>query len=514
MGGSIHPSGSQNSGARGLNSLMLLCISIIAFILSIPIVGIYPLGLVSYLPFFLVILKGKNIIWNCCVFGAGIYGATFYYIVFINDYYFNLLKNLSLYLLIILLGILEFLIFGLFYKNVIQKTDNRIKALLMSSIYFGIFEFLCDKANLGFHLYMGISQNNNRLLMPLARYIGIYGISVLVVLINLILAHLMLVLLQKESSKELLRYSAALAAITILIGISHAVPKIQSGSEEKIKACIIQGNITSEEYYEIHDQPTVGQSAFSKYINMTLESIERHKPEIVVWPEGTVNLWVMRLEPYRNALLELAKDHKVYLLLAFPDLDSASNEYNSAFVISPEGKIAGRYDKSILVPFKESCFVKGIDNMPLKLANTRLGVQLCYEAVFPQLSSRDVRHGADVLVFLSNNIDFGHTNEPFLMTALASFRASESGRAVIQAMNNGPSGLILSDGKVQYMSDFYKEETVLIDVPLSNKELTFFTRYGELFYISLTLIIVFLSIKKYVCRINILAFLHGKRKVR
>ena len=107
----------------------------------------------------------------------------------------------------------------------------------------------------------------------------------------------------------------------------------------------------------------------------------------------------------------------VPLLFGSPAYDRKDREihyFNSAFLISPEKKILGRYDKIHLVPFGEYAPLSGIlgftrdiigamgdfhsgeEVRNLALPQGKFGVLICYEAIFPDLTRQFVDRGARV----------------------------------------------------------------------------------------------------------------------
>ena len=63
-------------------------------------------------------------------------------------------------------------------------------------------------------------------------------------------------------------------------------------------------------------------------------------------------------ETYKPEILKAAKDVNSYLLFGSPAYERDDEEvryYNSAFMVSPDMKVIGRYDKMHLVPIWRIC---------------------------------------------------------------------------------------------------------------------------------------------------------------
>ena len=74
-------------------------------------------------------------------------------------------------------------------------------------------------------------------------------------------------------------------------------------------------------------------------------------------------------------------------------------------------------------------------------------VLICFEDVFPELARRFVRHGARLLVVMTNDAWFGPTAAAYQHTQASTFRAIELRVPIVRAANTGWSGCIDSDGR-------------------------------------------------------------------
>jgi apolipoprotein N-acyltransferase len=81
-------------------------------------------------------------------------------------------------------------------------------------------------------------------------------------------------------------------------------------------------------------------------------------------------------------------------------------------------------------------------------AGLRLGISICYEDCFPELSRSDARRGAALLVNLTNDSWFRRSPEARQHLALAAFRAVETRRPLVRATNTGISALVSANGSI------------------------------------------------------------------
>ncbi len=140
--------------------------------------------------------------------------------------------------------------------------------------------------------------------------------------------------------------------------------------------------------------------------------------------------------------------------------------FNSALLISP-GRPPARYDKRHLVPFGEYVplgrlfsFISSLarnagDFSPaqelrlLDWEGERLGPAICYEVVFPDEVAQLTRAGATVLVSMTNDAWYGDTAAPWQHLRAARFRAAENRRWLLRAAITGVSAAIAPDGSVR-----------------------------------------------------------------
>ena len=94
----------------------------------------------------------------------------------------------------------------------------------------------------------------------------------------------------------------------------------------------------------------------------------------------------------------------------------------------------------------------------------RLSPQLCYEVVFPGLTPRGDGNPAQFILNQSNDAWFGKSAGPAQHANTAAYRAIETGLPIIRAASNGVSGQFDPYGRLQDKVAF--GENAFIDVPL------------------------------------------------
>jgi apolipoprotein N-acyltransferase len=160
--------------------------------------------------------------------------------------------------------------------------------------------------------------------------------------------------------------------------------------------------------------------------------------------------------------------------------------------------VVGKYDKIHLVPFGEYVplqdllffigslgegigdFKSGKEIFNFSLPQGKFGVLICFEIIFPDLSRRFVKEGANFLVTITNDAWFGRTSAPYQHFSIATLRAVENRVFVARAANTGITGFIDPKGKIVKQGGIFTEEAMNGMIRLSSRK-TFYTLYGDVF---------------------------------
>jgi apolipoprotein N-acyltransferase len=169
-------------------------------------------------------------------------------------------------------------------------------------------------------------------------------------------------------------------------------------------------------------------------------------------------------------------------------------------MLDPSGEVTLRYHKIRLVPFGEYVpmqsvlaaagvgklvrrvgeFTPGDDLAVASAEGQRLGVFICYEAIFPGLVRGFARRGADLLVNITNDAWYGRTSAPYQHMAMAVFRAVENGKFLVRAANTGITAIVDSRGRVVQETALF-QRTVLVGEAGIVAGLTPYARHGDVF---------------------------------
>ncbi len=367
---------------------------------------------------------------------------------------------------------------------------------------------------------LGYSQYRQLDLIQVADHLGVYGVSFLVVFFNVAVAELIAWLMPlfrgfrpARLPWELVTTSTLLVGLSwaystsLILGQGLAMPKTS------LQVGVVQPNV---------DQATKWERAFreetlARYDKLT-DSFG-NRADLVVWPEAATPFVYEREPIYQLQLVAIAHRAGAPLLFGSPAVryDAERRPYllNSAYLLSPDGPLLGRYDKQHLVPFGEYVplkssvlffldkLVEGIGDFqagsgPTVLAFTpkttasgtagqsslprpvRFGAVICYEVIFPDLVRRFAENGAEFLVTITNDAWFGESSAPMQHFSMVVFRSVENHLSFARAANTGVSGFIDPFGRIIDASPIFTETALRASIPIWQPH-TFYSRHGDVF---------------------------------
>ncbi|MBW2441910.1 MAG: nitrilase [Deltaproteobacteria bacterium] len=100
--------------------------------------------------------------------------------------------------------------------------------------------------------------------------------------------------------------------------------------------------------------------------------------------------------PISRKLEQIAGDSGAIILAGMAERDDKGRLFASHLVVLPDG-IAGTYRKLHIAPPEKAVFSQGQRVSLFNIGGINVGIQLCYDAHFPELSTRMAIDGADVI---------------------------------------------------------------------------------------------------------------------
>jgi apolipoprotein N-acyltransferase len=124
--------------------------------------------------------------------------------------------------------------------------------------------------------------------------------------------------------------------------------------------------------------------------------------------------------------------------------------------------------------------IAGTEQTLFPVKGAQVGVLICYESIFPDLTRRAVKRGADVLVNITNDAWYGKSSAPYQLLAMTAMRAVETKVPIVRAANTGISAVIEADGRITASTPLFKRGTEIEDVSWRPRR-TVYAIVGDLF---------------------------------
>jgi apolipoprotein N-acyltransferase len=485
-----------------LKDILLAALSGILLVLAFPQFNLEFLSWIALIPWLWSIRKKSPPQAAFLGFVAGVtfFAGLLYWIYNVLTEYGHLPGWISIFFLLLLISYLAlyFSLFSYLLRWINNKTD-------LSEIFFAPPLWISLEYVRGFLLsgfpweLLGYSQFQTLPIVQIADITGVYGVSFIILLANVALYRLAISISNrswKTACMEIL-----LPGIIILLAWTYGLWRL-SDLERKAKpenilgVALIQGNIRQDIKWE----PEFQQETLKIYSNLTLQ-VKGHRPDLIIWPETATPFFFQNSYPFQTRILELTHQMEAPLLFGAPAFQRKGprvNYFNSAFLISADKKIVGRYDKIHLVPFGEYAplsgilgftrdiigaigdFTSGEDAKVFSLPRGSFGVLICYEVIFPNLTRQFVAEDAQFLVNITNDAWFGKSSAPYQHLSMATLRAIENRVPIARAANTGISALIAPSGKIVQSSGLFTREVLFGTINL-NRSSSFYTQWGDLF---------------------------------
>lgn len=379
---------------------------------------------------------------------------------------------------------------------------------------------------------LGYSQYRQIEIIQIADHMGVYGVSFLIVLVNVALAELLswlMPLLRKFRPAKLPWELVAMTALLVGLSWEYGLRTVEEGAFSHIPRSSIRLGVV---------QPNVDQAAKwdTAYREETLARFDRltgqlgRTTDLVIWPEAATPFLFEREPIYQLQLIALANHAQAPILFGSPAIrfypDRRPYLLNSAYLLAPDGQLLGRYDKQHLVPFGEYIplkssllffldkLVEGIGDFeagpgPTIMTVTpqpdaagtsprpvKFGVAICYEVIFPDLVRQFAAHGAEFMVTITNDAWFGRSAAPSQHFAMVVFRSVENHLAFARSANTGISGFIDPFGHIVDTTPIFTEQAVRATIQAWRPH-TFYSRHGDVFAYGCVIICALLCLFSY-----------------
>jgi len=488
---------------------------------SFPKVGISWLAWFALVPLLFSIrdLSIKDSFYVGFLAGFVHYLSLLYWLVYTMRTYGNLPLTLSVIILLLLSTYLALYV-AAFSMTLTRAGKNPFMCTFLIPFLWISLEYVRSFLLTGFPWeLMGYSQYKILHIIQISDILGVYGVSFLIAISNTAFFLAVLCLAGKKWQgiavpRGLLAGLIIAAALISVLVWGYGKRRIQSVDEATAalpskRITIVQGNIDQAKKWN----PAFQEETTKKYIELSQLSKDQ-VTDLVVWPETATPFYFLDNAGFSEMVKKGIRRAGTDFLIGSPSFtrrDNVEAYYNSALLVGPDGRVYGKYDKVHLVPFGEYVplkpwlpflgkmvaevgdFRSGTKGHTILWGNYRIGLQICYEIIFPSLSRAMVGNGAALLVNITNDAWFGRTSAPIQHFSMAVFRAVENRRALVRSANTGISGMIDPAGRIIAKTPLFQEKVLTRDMPMMHQT-TFYSRFGDLFAMACTAVSLFVVV--------------------
>jgi apolipoprotein N-acyltransferase len=193
--------------------------------------------------------------------------------------------------------------------------------------------------------------------------------------------------------------------------------------------------------------------------------------DLIIWAESSVGYYLAKYPRLLTGIEQESGSVGAQILLNQDARNKAGAQSKQAVLIGPTG-IKGSYIKTRLVPFGEYIPFRSVLGWLTKISKAAkysiqpgtgaqvlhatlrdgspltVGVLICFESAFPDMSRVDAAHGAQLIIYQTSDSTFQRSWAPAQHASLGALRAAETGRPVMQAALTGDSSAFDDRGRL------------------------------------------------------------------
>ena len=357
---------------------------------------------------------------------------------------------------------------------------------------------------------LAATQWKNLNLIQICEYTGIYGLSFLVILVNIAIFFTAKDLLSVVRGAKYRRPFTLYAALAIVaaaavsgMGVWKRYNRLYAPEDvTEYKVGVVQpdlsqrragGEDSTREALDVCSrlsESLIADKKAAEAVSADFDAIPVGQPapstlQLIVWPETAVPTAYYGGAPicteYRSRVRRMIRESKTPFLIGTLSYDNIRSNtefdmFNSALLLKEfpltggniryDADAAGRYDKVHIVPFGE--FIPLNDTFPIigelvgmgrnltpgkafrpldLTKDVRAGVMICYEDVFAYAARELVRNGANFLLVITNDAWYPTSTEPEQHYANSVLRTVETRLPMLRCGNSNYSVLIDQFGR-------------------------------------------------------------------
>jgi apolipoprotein N-acyltransferase len=350
-------------------------------------------------------------------------------------------------------------------------------------------------------------------------YTGVFGGSIWILVVNIFLfLWIRSSWIKKETlwNKWLLGTTFSLI-IPVLISLMHLPLLTFYKGADFYQVAVVQPNI--DPYNEKFALGTSNEQQLQRFFTLA-KTIVDSTTDLVVGPEtaisqGFIESRLQGLPFYTLIQSEMKKWGSAELLIGASTVELFDTKHSRASVYIPGQRIFYEcYNSTLYVPKKgkptfihKSKLVPGVEMIPfsnifpfleeLAIENGgtsgTLGIEkspkvfksdtiiapiVCYESIYGDFISKQVKQGAHFLTVITNDGWWGDSPGYKQHFSFSALRAIENRRWVVRSANTGKSGVFNEFGQIQKETKYWEDAAFKHSIPLLNT-MTFYSKHGD-----------------------------------
>jgi apolipoprotein N-acyltransferase len=387
-------------------------------------------------------------------YGLGLFGVGIYWIYISLHTYGGMPEMMATFSTFLLAAFLALFpgIVGLLSKKMCKQQPTLL--VITIPVFWALADWVRSWIFTGFPwLTIGYSQVPAS---PLAGYmpiIGVYGVTLLTVLIASIVGYL----LTNQQNRKAWQHKA-IGSILLLTVTGYLLKHVEwtTPTDKPLSVSLLQGNVEQS----LKWAPEIAEHTMQQYLAM----VENSDAKLIVLPETALPILASDIpDDLKTRLLTHADRNQGDILVGMVEREHGEY-FNSVLSYGSAGSYT--YRKYHLVPFGEFIPLKVAFgwiyrdwlNMPLSdlsrgaryqqpmpVAGEKVAVNICYEDVFGEEIIRQLPM-ASLLVNVSNDAWYGESYAADQHLQFSQARALEAGRMMLRATNTGATAIIDQKG--------------------------------------------------------------------
>ncbi len=353
----------------------------------------------------------------------------------------------------------------------------------------------------GDHLYHTMTAYP--FLIQFADVTGPYGITAVVVAVNVLLHHVMIDWPGPRARRS--------ALALLLLGVPLLAYDTWAWRKERpVDSTLQVGIVQPDVRMLVKWDDNADDEQWEKLARLSRDAVDRGAA-LLVWPETAVPRpmyhWLERHETRAmQPVQDLARELGVPILAGLEYVRVRAPDdwdlFNAAMIVTADGGLAEPWTgKAYLVPFTEKLPFEGLlgellgdrggewrfvtggfeeaePGQLLPIAGTDVGVLVCYEQLFADLSRAHQTAGAGWLAVITNDAWFARTPFQRYQANAVRLRAIETRRDIVRAANTGISGFVDARGHLFDATRLYEEAVIVREIGVRRGR-TIYGRIGD-----------------------------------